>query len=420
MEIMNIAYVIWIESLISPIIEGQVIQLLKELRGQIKEGKLYLIAFQPVYKFWFKKFTSERANLKRLGAELRKSNIYLSVIPAVYLGRWFPNNWYLLPLIWIQVFPVLCYFSLIMKVRLFHCRSYPPTFPTILVKRLFGAKVIFDPRSPFPEENVVAGRWDINSCTYKVWKLLEKKYLLESDVTIAIANTYTKHFVEIVKDGKFVEIPNNVDLKEFVVNEAFRAAFRSKLGICEEEIVFAYSGSLGNHWNDPRIYADFVVKTRDLNVKHRFLFITKDAAYLKKIFDQHNIVSSEYFVISTERADVPLYLSCADFGLNFMKRPDIRISVKTVEYLAMGLPLIINQNLLGGKELIERYKVGLVIDLNNLNLKELEDFILRKDQQLSLRCKKIALEKFSTKKVAEQYSKVYLSLLGREPYHESS
>jgi len=412
MKFMNIAYVIWVEGLESPIITGQVIELLKELRRYVKEGRLYLVAFQPVYSFLLRRFALKRANLKRVSAELKQNNIDLSLVPVIYPGWWFFAKWHQMPLVFIQAFPVLLYFSAFRKVKLFHCRSYPVTFPALVVKKLFGTRMIFDPRSPFPEENIVAGRWSDNSCTYKMWKRLEKKYLAGSDVTIAISKTYVEHFGKIAADARFAEIPNNVDLNKFVINKDFRAAFRSKMGINEDGVVFVYSGSLGNHWNDPRTYAKFLIKLRELDSKHRFLFVTPDVIELKRVFDQYGIDSEEYSAMPAELKDMPLYLSCADFGLNFMSEPDIRMSIKTVEYLAMGLPIIVNSNLLGGKELVNQHNVGLVVDLDDLNLNELKHFIQKKDQQLSLKCRKVACEKFSTEKVARRYAEVYLSLLG--------
>jgi len=408
---MNIAYLIWVEDLESPIIRSQVIELLKELRRCVKRGKLYLVAFQPLYRFLLRRFAIKRANLEQIRAELKQSGIDLSLVPVIYPEWWFFAKWYQIPLILIQAFPVLLYFSAVRKVKLFHCRSYPVTLPALMVKKLFDIKVIFDPRSPFPEENIVAGNWSNNSLTYKIWKRLEEKYLAESDVTVAITKTYVEHFGKIAKDARFAEIPNNVDLNKFVINKDFRDTFRSKMGINEDGVVFVYSGSLGNHWNNPRTYAEFLIKLRGLDIKHGFLFTTPNVTELKRAFEQYNIEPHEYFAISAELKDVPLYLSSADFGLNFMSKPDIRMSIKTVEYLAIGLPIIINSNLLGARELVNQYDVGLVVDLNDFNLNELKHFIQKKDQQLSLKCRKVACEKFSTEKVAKQYGEVYLSLL---------
>ena len=164
---------------------------------------------------------------------------------------------------------------------------------------------------------------------------------------------------------------------------------------------------MGNHWNNPEIYAKFIKNLRNLNVKHCFLFITSDIKKLKEIFRQHGIEPKEYIAISTNLQDVPKYLSAAEFGLNLMDTLDIRMSIKTAEYLSMGLPVITNSNVLGAKEVVERYNVGLVLeDLENINLREIESIIQKRDL-LSLKCRKVACMRFSTAEVAKQYVQIY-------------
>ena len=139
---------------------------------------------------------------------------------------------------------------------------------------------------------------------------------------------------------------------------------------------------------------------------------------LKTAFEQCDIQAHEYFAISAELHDVPSYLSIADFGLNFMSKPDIRMSIKTVEYLAMGLPVIVNSNLLGGKELVDHYDIGLVVDLDHFNLDVVNNFIRNKNEEISLKCRKLAYENFSTEKVARQYVELYQSLTTKHQNNE--
>ncbi len=409
----NIAYAIWIESLESPVIKGQVIDLIKELRQSVKEPKLYLLSFQPFYLFFLRRFSPQRDLLEQLRSELKPYDIDLSVIPVLYRSRWFFAKWYQLPMVLIQTFPVLFYYSAVKKVKLIHCRSYPLTLSALMIKKFLRIKVIFDPRSPFPEENVISGRWTYRSFSYKIWKQLERKYILDSDVSIAIAGSYTNYFREVIKDAKIVEIPNNVDLTKFVVDKEFRNFFRSKMGINKNDIVFVYSGSLGNHWNNPRIYAEFIIKLRDLGLNHKFLFVTPNIDELEKVFIQYGIGTHEYFAVSADLSKVHLYLSSADFGLNLISKPDIRMSIKTVEYLSIGLPIIINSDLKGGKELVEKHNVGIVIELNDFSLSKLKNFILNCDDNFRMRCSGVARQKFSTKRVASQYGEIYLDLLNR-------
>ena len=405
---MNIAYAIWLESLKSPILKGQVIEILKEINKLSFKKIIYFFAFQPAHDvlFHYKEFQ----DIKK---ELKNNNINLIIIPCLILPRfinWFSAKWYIIPLIFIYTFPALLFLGIVKNIKLFHCRSYPIMLSAIAVKKLTKIRIIFDPRSDFPEENITAGRWKDNSISYKTWKYLEKKYLKESDVTIAIVNTYIEHFKKISPNSRFEIIPNNVDVKKFKFNKKFRQEFRTENGIKSDEILFCYCGSMGSHWHKPEVYAKFIIKLRKFGIAHRFLFITPNICVLKKIFNQFNIKQREYFAISSELWDVAKYLSTADFGLIFLNRFKIAMAIKTAEYLALGLPIITNPEVMGAKEIVDRYGVGIVIeDFGNIDFKAIENLVKRKSK-ISLKCRKIAYEKFSNEKIATQYMQIYKKL----------
>lgn len=407
---MNVAYLILFEHLNDSIIRGQVIDLLKELRKHLQEiEKVYLISFLSLY--WF---LTHRKELNDLKEELKKANIRLVVIPVIHFVQMFYAKWYQIPLVFSQTFPLLFYFSATRNIRLFHCRSYPITLSALAVKKLRGVKVIFDPRSDFPEENVTAGQWTNNSLSYTLWKFLEKIYLDSADKTIAITKTYVSHFRNISQNAKFAIIPNNVDTKNFKHDENFRKQFRLENNIKDDEVLFCYCGSLGRkYWHNPEIYAKYIIKLREINIVHRFLFITPNIDMLKKVFDQFGIKSEEYFVIHSDFWDVPKYLSAADFGIIVMDRFDIRMSIKTAEYLSIGLPVIANSNVAGAKEIIKENGIGIVYDLDSTDLKGLKEFIQRR-KRLSIKCRKVACKIFSNENIAKQYAKLYYNLLRKK------
>lgn len=406
---MRIAYIIWIESLETPIIKGQVNEILKMIGNNLsKNDKLFFFAFQPVHHILL--HYREIQNIKK---ELKNNNINLIIIPCLMLPRvinWTNAKWYIIPIIFIYTFPVLLFLRIIKNINLFHCRSYPIMLSAIAVKKLTKIRIIFDPRSDFPEENITSNQWKDNSISYKTWKYLEKKYLKESDVTIAIVNTYVEHFKKIFPNSKLAIIPNNVDIKKFKFNKKFRQEFRTENGIKSDEIVFCYCGSMGSHWHKPEVYAKFIIRLRKFGIAHRFLFITHNVCVLKKIFNQFNIKQREYFAVSSTLWDVAKYLSIADFGLIFMDRFKIAMAIKTAEYLAMGLPIITNPEAMGAKEIVDRYGVGVVVeDFENIDFKVIENLVKKKDE-ISLKCRKIACERFSNEKISTQYIKIYKKL----------
>ena len=403
---MNIAYLIWGERLTSPLIQGQVIDLLKCVSAAC-EKRIYLVSFQPCHILYH-----EKKQLAAIKKELGKSGITLLTIPILYRTKWFAAQWYQIPLIAVQAMPVLLYLGIAKKISLFHCRAYPVALPAILTTLATKAHVIFDPRSDYPEENITAGYWRKSSLSYNIWKKLEKFYLASSDVTVAISRTYIDHYKKLYEKARFSIIPNNVDTGLFVRDIEFRGAFRSMKGIGEDELILCYCGSLGQHWHNPDMYARYIIRCRGLKAKHRFLFITNDMADLSRSFKKNGIDGDEYILVSSRYADVPKYLSAADMGLVLMGDYKIALAVKTVEYLALGLPVITNANLASAAELIRDKGVG-VIDSGDAPIGLLDKFLddfLRHREQYSSQCRKIAENNFSTQTVSRQYADLYSAL----------
>lgn len=402
---MNIAYTIWIESLESPIIKSQVLEVLKVLKKITPKNNYYFFAFQPLTTIFF-----HYKKLLEIKKDLKDNNIRLIIIPSLITPRpnWFRAKWYLLPPIFLQTFTILLLLSLLENIDVLHCRSYPIMPGAAAVKQINkDLKIVFDPRSPFPEENITARWWTKDSISYKIWKILERKILDKSDVTIAIADTYVKHFSKISAKAQFMIIPNNIDITQYSFCQNDRNYLRSKMSIKNNETVFAYVGSLGNHWNNPSIYAKFIICLRKLDIDHRFLFITPNTLILDEVFKKYNIKNHEYFIVSADPSEVPKYLSMADIGLNIMDTQDIRMSIKTCEYLAIGLPILVNLNVKGAAEIIEKYHVGMILeDLNNINYEDIKKIVLKKDM-LALKCRKAARENFSTIEVARRYIDAY-------------
>ena len=67
---MNIAYLVWLENLSSPILTGQVVEVLEEMGKVSGRHNLYLFAFQPLYRIIFRKnhLAEVRRRLRAVGS----------------------------------------------------------------------------------------------------------------------------------------------------------------------------------------------------------------------------------------------------------------------------------------------------------------------------------------------------------------
>jgi glycosyltransferase involved in cell wall biosynthesis len=401
---MNIAYLVWLEELGTPILEGQTVEVLEEIARDTPGHRLHLFAFQPVYRLLLRP-----GKVQEVRERMEAAGVSVTVIPVVSIPQidLFRARWYVMPLVLLKSLPALLTLCLLKRIQVLHCRSYPITWAAIWAKRLLGVRVIFDPRSDFPEENVTAGNWRGTSPSHRIWKHLERTFLEEADATIAISRTYMTHYGDIADGVVFRVIPNNVDTGRFKTDTAFREDFRRERGIGKDTVVFCYCGSMGAHWHTPDLYFEFIKGMRDLKVPHWTLFITQQHDVLERLMVERGIHADEAGVAACDFGDVARYLSAADFGLMLMRDPKIALGVKTVEYLALGLPVIANENARGAADLIRDTGAGLVLeDPGSPDIEELESLVGRRED-LSQECRRLAARHFSTGEVAKQYAQLY-------------
>lgn len=404
---MNIAYLIWLENLSTPILTGQVVEVLEEMGKTSGRHNLYLFAFQPLYRIIFK-----RGHLAEVRRRLRASGVKTVIIPCLAIPHvdLFRARWFMMPLILFQSFPTLLLLTLLKRIDILHCRSYPVTWAAMILRRLLAVKMVFDPRSDFPGENVTAGKWSAGSLTHRAWKRLEERVLQEADATVAITGSYVDHFGRVAPEARFYLVPNNVDTERFRRDTAFRDSFRQTRGIGEDTVVFCYNGSMGGHWHNPGPYADFIVRIRELGLAHWFLFITPGTEAVTASLGEHGVGPEEYGTVNCRFEEVSRYLSVADFGTMFMPAPNIALGTKTVEYLAAGLPLVVNRKAAGAAEIVARHAVGLVVDNERTaDLDAVREMAGRK-KEMSYACRQLAETRFSTATIAEKYLKLYDNL----------
>jgi glycosyltransferase involved in cell wall biosynthesis len=404
---MNVAYVVWLENLSSPILTGQVVDVLAEMGRLSEEHNLHLFAFQPLYRMLLR-----RDNLAEVHRRLRAAGVRTTWIPCLAIPQvdLFRVPWYMMPVILLQSVPALLLLTVWRRIDILHCRSYPATWAASVLRPLLAAKVIFDPRSDFPEENITAGKWAAGSATDRAWKRLESRLLEDADATVAITESYVDHYSRVAPEARFYLVPNNVDTQRFRRDEIFRESFRSKHDLGADTVVFCYNGSMGGHWNSPEPYADFILRLRDLGTAHWFLFITPDAQAVTHALGLRGLTQDEFGVVSCAFEDVPKYLSVADIGMMFVEEERIALGIKTVEYLAAGMPVIANGKALGAAEVVTRYGVGLVVaDSGAADLEEIRKLAGRREE-ISSACRHLAETRFSTSKVAERYLQLYDTL----------
>ena len=254
------------------------------------------------------------------------------------------------------------------KIEMVHARGHIPATIALALKKRFGTKMIFDLRGLMAEEYVDAGHWQKGSLPYRITKGTESHILAETDAIV----TLTERIWPIIKEweglrGRAVHhevIPCCVDLSLFQFNDEDRRRRRAELNL-GDRFTMVYSGSLDGWYLTEQMadfFAAFLQRKRDA---HLLWLTTGSHDRVKELMSNRKVESGSFSVLSIASAEVPSYLAAADAGLAFIKRCVSKIAsspTKNGEYLACGLPLIINAGVGDSDSLINDWKAGVLIE----------------------------------------------------------
>ena len=254
------------------------------------------------------------------------------------------------------------------QIEMVHARGHIPATIALELKRRFGTKMIFDLRGLMAEEYVDAEHWREGGLPYRLTKAAERRILAATDGIV----TLTERIWPIIKEwqglrGRAVHhevIPCCVDLSLFRFSDADRERRRSELGL-RDQFTVVYSGSLDG-WYLTEKMVDFFATLRNGNQQAHLLWLTNgNPDRVRELMRSHQIETKNFSVLSVAATEVPSYLAAADAGLSFIKRCISKLAsspTKNGEYLACGLPLVINAGVGDSDALIDDWKAGVLIE----------------------------------------------------------
>ena len=253
------------------------------------------------------------------------------------------------------------------RIELVHARGHVPATIAVALKRKFGIKMIFDLRGLMAEEYVDANHWSPRGLRYRITKTTERRILAATDGLV----TLTERIWPIIKEwdglrGRNVPhavIPCCVDLSLFSFVEADRTRRRKELGL-GDRLTFVYSGSLDG-WYLTEEMADFFAYVAQKRSDAHLLWLTTGRpARVRELMSARGIRENQFTIRSVAASDVPSYLAAGDVGLSFIKPCFSKIAsspTKNGEYLACGLPLVINAGIGDSDALITDWNAGVLI-----------------------------------------------------------
>ena len=307
------------------------------------------------------------------------------------------------------------------KIELVHARSYIPATIALALKRKFAIKMIFDIRGLMAEEYVDARHWPEGGLRYRITKATERRILAGTDAVV----TLTERIWPIIKEWEGLKgrdvphavIPCCVDLSLFTFKQQERAKLRAELDL-DDRFTFVYSGSLDG-WYLTEEMADFFASVvRNRNDAHLLWLTTGSRERVRQLMSARGI-SEDHFSIRTVAArEMPSYLAAGDAGLSFIKRCFSKLAsspTKNGEYLACGLPIVINSGIGDSDGLVHESQAGILID--NFNERDFDAAWIAiqelvNDPNIKAKARAAAERVFDLNSVgADRYARLYEALL---------
>ena len=254
------------------------------------------------------------------------------------------------------------------RIELVHARSHIPATIALALKRKFGIKMIFDVRGLMAEEYVDARHWPAGGLRYRVTKAAERRIFAATDGVV----TLTERIWPIIREwdglkGRDVHhevIPCCVDLALFRFSEEQRSRLRTELGLADR-FTFVYSGSLDG-WYLTEEMADFFASVvRKENDAH-LLWLTRGShERVRQLMRARGIGAEHFSVHAVTPAEMPAYLAAGDVGISFIKRCLSKLAsspTKNAEYLACGLPIVINSGIGDSDHLVNQTEAVVLLE----------------------------------------------------------
>lgn len=389
----NFLYITY-DGALEPLGQSQVLAYLKQLAA---DRHIYLISFEKS-KDW-----ADIGERERIAVDLSRAGI-----------RWYPLRYHkrlsALATAWDILAAITVGLWLVTRYRLpiVHARSYVPSVAALALKRITGAKYLFDMRGFWADERVDGGLWPRNGGMFRVAKWFEKQFLLNADHVVSLTHAAVHEMTRFSylkgKMPPMTVIPTCADLSRF----APMPRSGDHMGF-----VLGYVGSAGTWYLFDKVVASFAQLLR-IRKDARFLIVNRhEHPYIHECLAAAGVAPESVEIVSVNHAHVPRQMAQMHAGVFFIKpvfSKKASAPTKLAEFLGSGIPCLVNAGIGDMAEVLEGGQVGVA-------LKAFDDASLAQgvEQLLNLannpttraRCVAAANKHFALEEGVRRYAAVY-------------
>jgi glycosyltransferase involved in cell wall biosynthesis len=293
-----------------------------------------------------------------------------------------------------------------------HARTFVGGLIGLALASVLRAKLIYHNEGFYPDEQVDAGVWKLNSPSHRFAKVLEQRLYTRADGIIGLSSK-AKALIELLpaiqrKRTPVIVVPSCVDLDHFQRTPTPAAS--------SDTLRLIYVGSVGGRYGLKSMGRFAAAASQDVKVHLRVL-TPQDSKLAKSVLEGSGLPSDAWSVDSVPYRAMPIELAGQQAGLHFLSQglSDHGGSpTKIGEYWATGLPVVVTPNAGDSEEIIRRERVGVIVEGrsdSDFRRAALELRALLKDGDLADRCRRAAENHYGLEQACERQFKMYCDLV---------
>ncbi len=385
------------DGLLEPLGQSQVLAYLEQLAA---DRRIHVLSFEKAADW------ADRGARAKLADRLERAGI-----------DWSPLRYHKAPTAPATAYDIACgvalglWLTVTRGVRIIHARSYVPAAMALVIKRLTGARFVFDMRGFWADERVDGGLWGRHGRLYRLTKALETRFLRAADHVV----TLTEASKRVLADFNGVKgrnlplsvIPTCADLERFALKVAEARPF-----------TFGYVGSVGTWYLIDEMLQFFMAISKRRPDARMLVVNRNDHVQIREAAARSGIDLDRLELIAARHDEVPALIGRMDAAGALIQPCFSKIAsapTKLAEYLGCGVPCLGNVGVGDMEEILEGERVGVALrGFSPAELEEAADRLLTlcADRETPARCRAAAVRLFSLESGVAEYDAVYRRLLG--------
>ena len=305
------------------------------------------------------------------------------------------------------------------RAAIVHARGYVPSLIALTLARMSGAAFVFDMRGFWADEKVDGGHWSRTSRVYAITKHFERRFFETADAIVSLTRAGVALFPTLgyaIKESTPIEvIPTCTDMDRFSPG-AGDETLRARLGLTGH-LVIGVSGTMTNWYLRTPMF-ECLSRLVQRMAGAKILIVTReDADAVRADAAAAGIPPDRLVIASAPYSQMPEYMRLMDVGLFFIKvcfSKQGSSATKLAEFLATGVPVIINDGIGDSGRIVAERRAGIV--LPEATVAALEERLpdvraMLTDPDTPARCREAARAYFDVDEGSRAYDRLYQRVL---------